>query len=162
VTITEPPAPGDQDKTLGWITPSFEQGALLLADDEGRFFRLSWGELDKEAGGREDKRRALPAGKYVLAGYRIVERDADKAEWHVSATARKIRSVRVEAGVVQRIEIDATIRIGKRLKGKKIAMQIRGQRAGLSIYKQGRRIPIGYRLNGAGGDVLVSGAMRYG
>ncbi len=164
--LAEPPAaagagdgPADETAT---ITPSFERGALILRDADGRFRRLSWGELEEPRRPAADRRRALPAGAYHLAGYRILRRDDAGAEWHVSATARSIRELKLVAGANLEVDVDQGILIRKAVRARSLNMAIQGDgKAGLSIYKEGRRIPMGYRLEAADGGVL-EGRFRYG
>ncbi len=142
------------------ITPSFERGALLLGDTQGRVFRLSWEEADA---GEQDRRRALPAGHYRLVGYRLIQRDEAGSTWHLSATAPAIRELELASGEERALEIDPAIRIEKRVSGDQLQVAIQGEgHAGLSIYRQEKRIPIEYRLLDAGGRELAAGKIRYG
>ena len=133
-----------------------------MRNQDGRDFRLSWeGDADEDAAG--DRRRALPAGNYTLRGYRIVAADADGNRWHLSATGGSIRKLQVESGKDLAVDIDGSIHIGKRIHRKRIAVVIQGEhRAGLSIYKEGRRIPIRYRIIDGDGRPLAAGKIEYG
>ena len=109
-----------------------------------------------------DRRRALPAGTYDLVGYRVLKRDEAGTEWHVSVTAPSMRELELVAGANLAVEIDTGILIRKRARGRSLNMAIQGDGgAGLSIYKAGRRIPMGYRLKSPGGDA-IEGRFRYG
>ncbi len=50
----------------------------------------------------------------------------------------------------------------KRIHAGRVAMSITGQKAGLTIYKAGKRIPIRYRLVDSEGTELAAGKMNYG
>ena len=113
--------------------------------------------------GRTGEPRPLPAGRYTLVGYRILADDAEGDPWHVSATGGSIREVVVESGVNRDLGIDASIRIATRVHAGRIQVSVQGEHgAGLSIYEEGRRIPIGYRLLDASGTELASGRIEYG
>jgi len=151
-------AEGASEDGMGTVTPSFERGDLFLVDEEGTAFRLSWTGDEKDG----ERKRALPAGKYALRTYRIV-REKDGERWHVSATRPTIMSVEVKAGSNVEVEVDDSISISSRLNSGQAQMMIHGdKKAGLSIYRAGKRIPIGYRVLGDDGTVLASGNMRYG
>jgi len=130
----------------------------LLVDADGRAIRLAW-TGEKEDG---ERARALPAGEYTLRTYRIL-REAHGELWHVSATAPRIRTLAVHAGHDLALELDATIRVQAKTKGDQAQMTIQGEHgAGLSIYRAGKRIPIGYRVVDDTGVEVASGSMRYG
>ncbi len=141
------------------MTPSFDRGALLLRDEEGTVLRLSW---EEEAGADADRRRALPAGDYKLISYRILLQDGEET-WHLSATHSKIQEVTIQPGEDLRIEVDPRIHITGRIGHGRVSIAVQGEhKAGLSIYKDGRRIPMGYRIVGADEKELASGDYRYG
>ena len=146
----------------GLLTPEFSLGSLILKRADGKFFRLSWeGERD----GREP--RALPPGTYSLTGYRLIRKDPEGRRWFISATSHGIRRIEIRPGEKQKIALDDTIRIQKALipAGERadVRMMIQGEHhSGLSIYRDGKRIPIAYRVTDAKGDVLAQGSMTYG
>ena len=149
-----PLAPGD-----AVVTPSFARGAALLRSEAGKLYRLSW-EAKEE---RDDRRRALPAGKYALVGYRLIATDAQSVAWHQSVGGKTIQQLALAEGEERRLEIDATVRIETRLAGEQLQVAIQGEKgAGLSLYKAGKRIPIGYRLADAAGKPLAEGKINYG
>jgi len=142
----------------GTVTPSFERGELFLANEDGQAFRISW--MDDESA--QERRRTLPAGKYVLKTYRIVRRKQDEL-WHISATRPAIMDVEVTAGENVTVEVSDAIRVNSRRNGSQAQMSIQGEsEAGLSIYRDGRRIRIDYRVLDADDTLLASGRMRYG
>jgi len=144
---------------LATITPGFERGALILRNAEGRFYRLSWEAAQPGA----DRRRALPAGKYALAGYRLVSSDSSGKTWHVSATAPSMRELELASGQETRLEIDPTIRLDRRLNGDSVQVSVQGEaRSGLSMYKEGKRIPLGFELLDHAGKKLADGKINYG
>lgn len=157
--VARPPRE-DEAREVGFLELRAGEGALFLKDAEGVPWRVSW-ERDVDGELAADRRRALPAGAYTVVGYRRIEREGD-ALWHLSVTGQKIRTIDVDTGAVQPVEIDATVRIARGLRGKMISMTIQGEgRSGLSVYKDGRRIPVRYRLVGPDG-VEAEGPMRYG
>lgn len=161
--VTEPPGPGDEEAAT--VSPDFETGELFLrrrtADRHhaGPLYRLAWLEGDE----REDRRRALPPGEYELVGYRLFQRDEDERPWHVSATGRILRGLELEAGSDHPIEIDPTIHVRQRFTGGRLTAAVQGQRhAGLSIYADGARIPLGYSVLDDAGRVRARGSLEYG
>ena len=117
--------------------------------------RLRWGSGDAPRG------RAVPAGEYTLAGYRVV-----RGEWMISAAAGR-EKLQLEPGETVALEIEPKVRVKLAptvaRDGARLAMTILGEgKAGLTIYRAGRRIPIEYALEDAAGEVLASGTMRYG
>jgi len=146
--------------SVGVVVPGFERGAVILRDQSRQVFRLSWEEKDSAGG---DRRRALPAGTYTLAGYRLIREDEHGKTWHLSATAPAGRAIEVVAGVETQIDLDPTIRIRKHIQGKKLQVQIRGEgKMGLSIYSEGKRVPIAFELKDARGRAVESGKIEYG
>ncbi len=146
----------------GYVLPSFERGAVLLQNQHGDSWRLSW-EADDAQKSDADRRRALPVGDYSVVGYRLLRDSAAGVAWHLSATGKQLAKVRVEPGQAALVAIPDTITIQGQLRGKGVGMSITGLKgAGLSIYKGGQRIPIGYQLTGVGGRPLAKGSMNYG
>ena len=111
-----------------------------------------------------DRRRALPPGDYEVVSLRQTDRTRAGEVWHTSATGAQLGRVVVEEGEVEPLEPDATIRVGKGLRGgEQVAMTItHPSGAGLTIYKDGRRIPVAFRVVAADGEVLRHGPMNYG
>jgi hypothetical protein len=162
-------APEGTEKNAGFITPNFAEGALLLKDNGGRHFRLEWPkeERDGPKGKAADRRRALAEGSYTLTGYRLVQRDAKGVEWFISASAPNLRRLSVLSGKVLPIEIDEQIHLTCRVQTAKGRLQIQvgvagEHKSGLSIYRDGRRIDLGYRLSDATGKELAAGTLDYG
>lgn len=146
----------------GWVVPSFERGAALLRAADGRLVRLSWEDGAAEQANPE-QRRALAPGSYTLAGYRLQLRDAQGKSWHVSASAVKGVTLDVQAGRESRLEIEPTIRIAERAQSDGVSVSVQGMKgAGLTIYKEGKRIPLAFRRLDAEGRVLGEGKIQYG
>jgi hypothetical protein len=145
------------EEGLGTLTPGFERGDLFLTSADGTALRLSWTGAEGE-----ERTRALPAGEYVLKTYRIVRTKGDEL-WHISATSPSIQRLKVKAGANLAVEVDETIRLRAKLGSQRAQMTIQGQNgAGLTIYRDGKRIPIDYRVVDDAGEVVASGRMRYG
>jgi hypothetical protein len=138
--------------------PGFARGAALLRAEDGRLVRLSW--EDEVA---RDRRRGLAPGRYELVGYRLLARDRRGVEWHVSAGGKAIREVVLESGTETRLGLDPTIALRALSSPGGPRVTVQGESgAGLSIYRAGHRIPLGYRLRDFAGRALVSGAFTYG
>ncbi len=143
--------------------------ALILEDSEGEQLRISW-ERPARWESRSpdppgaDRRRALPAGTYRIRGVRLIDRSRKNETWHLSASGRQLGELDVEAGETLPFEFDPTIHMAAHLRrGKQVAVSITtASGAGLSIYKDWRRIPLGYRLTSADGEVRRRGPLHYG
>ncbi len=133
-----------------------------MRDSHGKVTRLAW-EARAEAPRETAKSRTLPAGEYTLIGYRIVDRSRPGEVWHLSGSGLKLRKIAMPASGEVRIEIASKLSVKQRFDGGSAGMEIRGaDGAGVSIYKNGRRIPIGYRVLGDKGEELTRGKMNYG
>ena len=153
--------------SLGAGSPG--EGELFLRGPRHQRYRLKWKKADK------DRRRALPVGRYTITGYRIVRKDKNDVPWFVSTTSNGYRKLVVKPGEVSRIKIDPAVYLkaeGTLHEGTlRAQMMVNGERhgglhhrhqVGLSIYRQGKRIPIAYRALDRQGKVVASGTMKYG
>jgi hypothetical protein len=156
-------APAPASAGAAEVVPGFARGVVLLRAQDGRLLRLSWDEEPRPPEDRQDRRRSLPAGKYALVGYRLIERDDSGTIWHLSASAPSIRSIELRADQPNELAIDATIHVAGRLGTEQLGIAVQGEkRSGLSIYRDGKRIPIGYELLGPDGETLGQGKITYG
>jgi hypothetical protein len=158
-------APGKEATGVGFLTSCFDEGSLFLASTSGEYYRLEW--QNPTLPPRPDRRRALPPGEYTLTGYRVLRRDAKGAEWFLSATGPAIRRLVVRGGEEQRVRVDETIRLTGTAHpeggGVEIQLMIAGEKgSGLTLYRDGKRIDIGYRLADARKQELARGALKYG
>ena len=163
----------NDEEEVGFLTPSFDEGSLLLRDQAGDYVRLDWQKPQRSSSDRKDsraeadRRRPLLPGKYTLTNYRIARRNADGHEWSTSATGRMIRQIEVVAGQEQRVEVKAEIAMNCRARpvreGSDVQVTISGEHhAGLTIYRDGQRIPLGFVVRDAEGKELTTSPMRYG
>jgi hypothetical protein len=154
-------AAGEAEAPRGFLVrDGFEHGVAFLRGSDERLVRVSW---EPEAKGA-DARRALPAGRYRVFGYRVVEKDADGATWHLSTTSDKpLWTLAVRAGEETALALARDVRITQTIRPAQIGVGVfAGGGSGLTLYKEGRRIPLAYRLTDADGAELASGAIRYG
>jgi hypothetical protein len=159
--IASPPA-GATDGESGVIVLPEGEAALLLEDEQGQALRISWERVEDQRPNK-DRRRALPAGQYKILGLRQVDRSREGELWHTSTTGRQLGFLDVEEGEQQTLELDRKIVFSRALRKTQVAMGItHPSGAGLSIYKDGRRIPITYELHAADGRIVRHGAMNYG
>lgn len=140
----------------------------MLKNADGALFRLSWPEQGAPEGAAEEQRRIciVPAGTYACVNYRII-RSVGGARWHLSGTAPEIESVQVEEGLTKTVRIDSTIslKLALRRPGKKalLGSPVKGHGGcGLSVYRAGKRVSLGYRLETGAGEVTASGHFSYG
>lgn len=106
-------------------------------------------------------RFALPAGTYQWISYRLVE-----GTWHVSATG-ELGAIEVQAGHVRQLEVGDAVRLALRAvprrDGLQFQVRVAGEReAGLSVYRDGRRISLNWSLVDGHGEELGTGPLRYG
>lgn len=138
------------------VLPSFKRGAALLRASDGRLLRLSWDEPASE------RRRALAAGRYELLGYRLVT-ESDGSTWHISGSG--LRSVTLEFmhGGTHMLVIDPSLRLEERLQSDGVQVALLGhERAGVSLYKDYKRVPLRYRRLDEAGVSLAEGKLDYG
>lgn len=167
--ITDPPSRNADD--MGVVVPSFDQGTLFLKHSNGRHYRLEWGTpsagTTKGKSARPDARRALPRGTYETTGYRIVRRDSAGKLWFISVTSHGGQKIDVRPRETTRVtireEINFVCRTQKSGEEIKLTAAITGSpRGGLSIYRDGKRIPLKYAIQSADGKELQSGELDYG
>ncbi|MBL1150628.1 MAG: hypothetical protein HND42_10520 [Armatimonadetes bacterium] len=150
--------PGASDASGGEVRAGFDRASVLLRNSDGKFVRLDW-----ESGGGAEKSIHLPPGTYQLRGYRILKKAKDGTDWFISGIPPKPVDVRVEAGKRASLLSEDTITVASRNVGGNLGMEIRGlHHSGVSIYRNGKRIPISYELLDAAGKVVESGRMTYG
>lgn len=134
----------------------------MLRNSTGLIVRLAWEERAGEPRNAA-KARTLLAGEYTLVGYRIVDRSRVGEVWFEAGSGTKLRTIEVPATGELRIDVASALSVKHRFDGASAGMEIRGaDKAGVSIYNNGKRIPIGYRVLGAAGEELTSGKMNYG
>lgn len=143
------------------ITVDFGEGSLLVRDSRDVVTRLAWEARGDAA--RDMAARTLPAGEYTLIGFRIVDRSRAGEVWHLSGSGTKLRTIEVPENGELKLKLSAALTVKQRFNGSNAGMEIRGAHvAGVSIYKNGARIPIGYRVLGGKGEELAAGKMNYG
>lgn len=142
----------------GEVTASFERGALIVQHADGRAFRVTW----EGVGDRGSQPRALPVGTYKVRGYRVLADDAAGVPWMLSSSGASLGVFTVAAGKTTAVPSDGTVRLVKQRRGQTVSVAVQGHaHAGLTVYRNGKRIPMGYRLV-AEGKVVDEGPMAYG
>lgn len=118
-------------------------------------WRLSW---STPAG----RTFALPIGSYGVVTYRLIE-----GAWHISATGPPVATLDVRADAPAALDVRDGIRI--RLRGAQRPSGVQAHVAltgttggGLSIYHEGRRIPLTCAIVDETGGELGSASLRYG
>ena len=112
--------------------------------------------------------RALPAGEYALVGYRLIQKDVGVDLWYASATGESIAVIAVAAGAAVRPELDPAVTIelarAELADGAlQLGMSVTGAGgAGLTLYKNSKRIPIAYSVTTKKRKELVRANMTYG
>ena len=132
--------------------------------------RLEWNGDDRPSDrDRTAGLRALKPGRYSVTGYRI-SRTNDKGEdWFISGILpRHGRAIQVTPGKIIRLAFTPDITIacrGHAAPDGRFAVRamIAGKdRSGLSIYRNGKRISMAYKISAADGEKLEAGKMNYG
>ncbi|MDH3590920.1 MAG: hypothetical protein OER88_03525 [Planctomycetota bacterium] len=134
-------------------------GSVVLQRGD-RFVTLVWSKDEK------DRRRALPAGAYQIKTTRIVRENGD-GWWFLSSTGPARAKVSVEETSGATLDIGDTVHFKAMAKahGKKLQLGfgITGRDGrGLSVYKNGKRVPVRYKLVNKNGKTIGGGAMNYG
>ena len=146
------------EKGAGTLTVGFREGDLFLENEDGRAYRLSWTCAEPMS----NRTRSLPAGVYRLRTYRICGQKNGES-WHISGTAPTVRKITVRAGENVAVDIDERITLKKRIGKRSVSVGIGGDKGvGLTIYREQKRIDMGYRLMNRANDKLAAGSMRYG
>lgn len=156
----------EPDASEGFLVPSFKRGAVLLKNNHGEVFRLSWNEGKQskaDEAQQADRRRAVPAGQYTMIGYRFNRLDDAGERWDLAASHPNLRKLTIEAGQASEISIDESIHIGTRLHSKMLGVSVGGEKnAGITIYRAGKRISMDFQLLDDTGEARVDGKINYG
>ncbi|MFV1966345.1 MAG: hypothetical protein ACC628_13050 [Pirellulaceae bacterium] len=158
MTVSTPPRNRSIDQ--GWVESTIEDGEVFL-EGGGKLYRLTW------ESGQPDRRRALAAGHYKVRGYRIRKTDPQGAAWHISVSSPGFSDLVVRPKQGAKIDIKPTIsmkcQVHRKGLGLTVFTPVLGEEEnGLSVYRQGKRLPLGYRLSDASGATIATGTMRYG
>lgn len=157
-------APVKKVENTGTISVPFHQGMVLLKDQDGKYRRLSWNEIKNN---KKNTVRAVAAGVYKVATYRVHKRDKKSDEWFLSVTKPHLHKIKVQPGHSHKIQLKSEIhlklsarRTDNALRVNVLLMDEHG--GGLSIYRKGKRIPLHYRIEDSQGKELARGALKYG
>lgn len=151
--------PTDDKKATSFVAPEFTAGSTVLQRGD-RLITLVWRKGD------EDKQRSLPAGEYTVRTTRV-EGEKDGKWWFLSSSGPGAAKVIVEDDNTTKFAANNVVLLSAKAmqKGKQIrlALGIGGaDKRGISIYREGKRIPVTYRLLDKEGKTLAEGAMNYG
>ena len=143
------------------VRSSIEVGAVLLRDGHGEEIRLSW---DKK--GQSGEVRPLAPGKYRVVGYRIEKRGGDGTEWMITASSASFADLTVETGKVVNVPVPKSISQGGHVSHRgsdaNVMMMLAFGRGGVTIYRDGERIPMPFRLLDPSGNSVGGGSIEYG
>jgi len=151
--------PAADAKPEAWIEPSFASGSVVLMSGD-RLVRVVWPL------GVTDRRRVIAPGRYSVRELRFEYRDKD-AHWFLSSSGPPFQQVEVAAKGASSLVIPEEITCATRAKrdGDELrfsfGMQAR-QGHGVTIFKDGRRVPVSYRLLDKDGKEMGAGKMNYG
>lgn len=130
---------------------------MVLAQGD-RMLAVVWKKGDR------DLRREVPAGDYTVRTTRI-ERMKGKQWWFVSSTGKtklvveKNKTTKFIADDAVQFRGNANVRDGKLQLGFGISG---ADKRGLSVYRDGKRVPVTYRLLDKNGKAVAKGTMNYG
>lgn len=142
------------------VEADIRAGSVVLAGPQGRF-RLVWKEGDRR------RKRPLPRGTYRLRDVRA-EGTHEGVHWFFSSSGPWKKARRIEVEGETKLEVGDTVhvRVGSPgFKDGKLRIGfalLAADGRGLSIYRDGKRVPVGYRVLDKEGAVLAEGTMRYG
>lgn len=96
-----------------------------------------------------------------------IEREHGGEPWYLSASGPAAAPVEAKAGEPFPLEVSAEVRFAGHVKrhGKGLALgfDLKGDRGrGVSLWRSGKRIKVGYKVLGAEGKVLAEGDMTWG
>lgn len=156
-------APEAIDAATGTVTTDIAHGELFLhpKGNAKQQMRLRW---ESES----DPARALPAGTYVLTGYRHVATADDGKQWIWSTTSHGYRELTVNAGeathiaVRQKLEVRARGLVNKKGQHRVGVVFVAEKKLGNTLYRDGKRIDITWQCLDENGDVLTDGTLKYG
>lgn len=153
-------APTAADAEKGFVEPGFDSGEVFVKVSR-ETYRLVWKKGDK------DRRRALPIGEHKITGYRISRTAKDGSRWILSTTSPGYRKVTIQSGKTVKLGIRAVLRCNFNIRGKpgrkRAGMVFLGQgRTGITLYRNGKRIPMAVRLVNRRGRPSQESAMQYG
>lgn len=154
-------APAEEESPdEGQLSVDFTSGSLFLKPTEGPVVRLVWDAAAVKSP------RSLPAGRYRCVGYRV-RKTVDGVDWHLSGAGPSLPVVEVETGSSTHVAFEPAIHLDAKLDtGNRLAFfgsVIQGvNHCGLSVYRDGKRIALNYRLENATGESLAEGKLNYG
>ena len=132
-----------------------------MRDAHQREIRLSW---DKK--GQAGETRALAPGTYTVVGYRAVKKSDDGTEWMITATSIDFATLVVKSGEIATVPVPKKIlqsgRLARHGSNTNVNMALTYGRGGVTIYQNGKRIPMPFRVVDASGKTVGSGTIDYG
>ena len=153
--------PGKDDAGSALVKSNLAHGTILLTGPDGDV-TLVWKD------GEKGKARALPPGSYRLRTIRV-ERVQDGTHWFLSSTGPKGKPMDLAGRRTKRVDVTDTVHFRHQINpdpksgGLNLGFSIKtADDRGLSIYKDGRRVPVRYEVLAKGGAVLAQGTMKYG
>lgn len=155
--------PVERDPEAGAVTSDIARGELFVQrkDDAAHKVRLRW---EPGAG----TLRELPAGTWVVTGYRRIADADDGAQWIWSTTSPGYREIRVAAGETTHVDVRrapaAQVRAFRAKNGQhRVGITfVAEERLGHTLYRGGTRIALTWQCLDAEGAVLAEGGMQYG
>lgn len=121
-------------------------------------FRLSWEGPTSAAAGR-----SIPEGSYEVSGYRIGATDDLGVEWFLAATQPFMREIEVIEGETLHVEIDPRVHLALDSTETRANVKVHGDDdAGMTIYRDGRRLPLDVRVATPDGTTVTQASFEYG
>lgn len=157
VTVKKPPE--GKVEAAARVESDVKAGSIVLVGEKRRF-TLAWTEKD------EARARAIPPGRYALRAVRLI-RESKGASWVRSSTSPRREPTDFPAGRTTRLEAGGAVHLKARATKKKGMLRlgfalVTEQGAGASVFRDGKRIRVGYELLDGAGRKLASGTMKYG
>ena len=134
---------------------------MILRDSDKNEIRLSW---DKK--GQSGEVRPLAPGNYTVVGYRFEKRADDGTEWMLTASSMSFAKLTVKPGTVVTVPVPKSISQGGQVSlnghSANVMMALAFGRGGVTIYRDGERIPMPFRLIDPSGKSVGGGNIEYG
>ena len=151
--------PPKAEKPVTWIEPKFGAGSVVLARGVARL-RVVW-----PLGGK-DVRRELEPGPYKVRSV-AMERKVGDALWYATLSGPPYKPFVVGDRGVSKLVIDDRLKFKgqAKLDGKvwRLGFTFRSKTGGgVTVFKDGKRIAVSYRVLDKDGKLLASGKTNYG
>ena len=152
-------APEKKAEAVARVESDVKAGSIVLVGEKRRF-TLAWTADDKV------RTRAVPPGTYSIRTVRLL-RSHRGSTWVRSSSSPRAEPTEYAAGKTSQLTVGEEVHIHASAvirKGKlNLGFALKTERgSGTSVFKDGKRVSIGYDLLDKSGHKVASGTMKYG